>query len=101
MPGYSTPEVDAAIARAADDLTGRVRQEGPVLEVLFQSSVDRRDVAHGLGTIPTGFITVLEVGGQVEGVDVASWTPELAYLTADAGCRARLFFVKTEEPVRA
>jgi len=103
MPGpYSTPATEAAIARAIDDERGAILAEGPVLEVYFPVAGTRLDVAHRLGATPQGYVTLLEVGGSVRGIDVPQWTPELAYLVADANhTRARLFFVVTEVPINA
>lgn len=98
---FSTPEVEGAIARSA--ATKRILREGPVLELLFDSATNRRDVEHRLGVIPDGYIVVLEsLGGHVTAVDVSEWDDTIAYLMADtAGMRARLYFVETEIPINA
>jgi hypothetical protein len=96
-------ETQRAIDRTIDEQAGRIQIEGPMLEVYFPAGVGvRRDVQHGLGTVPTGYQITLEVGGSVRAIDVEQWTPTLAYLEAsDAGTRARLFFVTTDVPAKA
>jgi hypothetical protein len=101
----SRPFADAgtqvALDRAIAEARGRIRQEGPVLEVEFPIADTARDIAHGLGRVPTGVIVVLQSGGVVTATDVARWTADLAYLAADtAHTRARLYFVVTEDPRR-
>lgn len=90
-------DVDIAIARAMDEARGPVRVAGAVLEIYFPLAGTRRDVAHGLGVTPTGYVLLLEAGGQVQAIDVTQWSADLAYLVADtAHTRARLYFVSAE-----
>jgi hypothetical protein len=78
-----------------------VRQEGPVLEVAFPKADTARDIAHGLGRVPTGVVVVLQSGGVVTATKVAEWTADLAYLSADtADTQARIYFIVTEAPTR-
>lgn len=98
--------VDRDTAAAIDQLraenTSPILLYGPVLEIAFQASATRRDVQHGLKVIPTGFIVIATQGGNVQAFDLANWTPDLAFLSADANnTRVRGYFVVTEVPTNA
>lgn len=102
MSRFSDAATESAIDRGLDDARGRVLAEGPVLEVHFPVANVPRDVAHGLDVRPTGYQLILEVGGHVRATNVTDWTPEIAFLQADANnTRARLWFVLTEDPIDA
>jgi hypothetical protein len=73
-----------------------------VFEVLFEKANTPRDIQHGMGVTPTGVVLLAVVGGNVRCSDLTTWTPELAFLQADAAnVRARLYFVQTEVPINA
>lgn len=95
------PESEA-IGRLKAQIDDVYTQRGPVLEVLFPASGVARDIQHGLGVVPTGYVILLELGGQVRASSITSWSKDLAFLQADAAnTRARLFFVTTEVPINA
>jgi hypothetical protein len=99
----SRPFVDVgtqvAIDRALTEARGRVRQESRVFECEFPLAATARDIAHGMGVVPTGVIILLQSGGLVAAKQVSLWTAEIAYLSATAPhTRARFYFVVTEAP---
>ena len=90
--GEAIGRLEAAIAKP-------VVAVGPMLEVFFVAGGVARDVQHGLGVTPTGYLLLLEVGGHVCATDVELWNDTLAFLMADTpNMRARLRFVLTEVP---
>jgi hypothetical protein len=73
-----------------------------VFDIGFVAANKARDVQHGMGAIPTGFVVLAVQGGNVQCATLASWTPSLAFLIADtAGTRVRGYFVVTEVPINA
>jgi hypothetical protein len=106
MSGGAEHYVPRSTAAALDRLraqdTSPVLIFGRVLEIAFPASATRRDVQHGLGVIPTGFVVIATQGGNVQSFDLANWTAELAFLSADAAnTRVRGYFVVTEVPTDA
>lgn len=99
---YIDPLTETAIGRLRDQLLDRIVRS-PVYEVSFAAANTPRDVQHGLGVIPTGFIVILSVGGgRIDGVNMPLWTPDLAFLQSNtANVRARLYFLLTEVPTLA
>jgi hypothetical protein len=97
---FSTVAVDETVTRAgADAARPPILLAGPVLEVAFPGA-GVRDVAHGLEVVPNGVVVLLEVGGNVQAAQVEQWTTDLAWLIATAvNTRARLYFVRSEDPV--
>ena len=96
---YVGRDTAAALDRMRAQDTSPILLAGPVLEIAFPAAATRRDVQHGLGTIPTGFVVLATQGGNVQSFDLANWTSELAFLSADAAnTRVRGYFVVTEEP---
>lgn len=66
---------------------------GPVVEVTFPAAASKRDVAHGLQQIPTGFLVVWS-DGPVYAEPGLQWTKELAWLRApNANTHARIIFL--------
>lgn len=96
--------IDSDIADACDrQLAGRTTPFvawGRVLEVNCPVAGTSRDIPHGLGLVPTGFVVLAAEGGNVQALNVATWTDTVATLVADADfTRARLVFVVTEDLV--
>jgi hypothetical protein len=90
------------IHRLRDDPDSPFLDFGPMLEIHFKAASTRRDVRHGMDTIPTGFLVIAQQGGTVRSFDIANWTPDLAFLEATAAdTRVRGCFVKTEDPTDA
>jgi hypothetical protein len=71
------------------------------VRVFFPAANVTRQVAHGLGTVPDGFLVVLSTVGRVIGVTPELWTNDLALLSGNlANTRAVLiFFTLREEPI--
>lgn len=104
MTRYLDASVDEAFSRGEKESGPQAyfAHVGPWLDVLFVSTLPR-DVAHGLGVVPTGYQLILELGGAVRACNITDWTPDLAFLQADtANTRVRLRFVLTrEDPIDA
>lgn len=99
---YLPQPAAAALDRLRNEDQTPILAYGPVLEIAFPASGTRRDVQHGLGAIPTGFITIATQGGNVQAYDLVNWTTSLAFLVADAAnMRVRGFFIVTETPTNA
>lgn len=99
---YLERPASEGIGRLRAEIDDVYRQRGPILEVLFAASGVARDVQHGLGAVPSGYVVLLELGGHVRASSITDWTTDLAFLQADAAnTRARLFFVTTEVPLDA
>lgn len=104
MPDRQNIGVDVAsseaLARAQAGQPQFLRAHGPALEVKFPAALTRRDVAHGLGVVPDGYLLARQVGGFVRAIDVHLWTADRAYLEADtAGTRAVVMFFTFREGV--
>lgn len=61
----------------------RYAQMGRPIELLFPAATTRRDVAHGLGQIPTGYHVLLSTSPIVADAP-ADWTRDVAGLQASA-----------------
>jgi len=71
---------------------------GPVLQVTFPAANTRRDIPHGLGVVPDGYLVVLQNGGVIIATDVHLWTTEAAWLQASAANTiARVVFFALQE----
>lgn len=69
------------------------------IEVTFPASNQQRDVAHGLGVVPRGFLLVWS-DGPVFAEPGKPWTVDLAWLRSSvAGTRARVIFYTLREGV--
>jgi hypothetical protein len=91
-------ETANAIDRVRRELATAFTAFGPVVEVFCAVAGNRAAVSHGLGRVPDGYLVVLELGGQVLGVDVTQWTTELAFVVSTQNnTRARLTFVVAQE----
>jgi hypothetical protein len=99
---YIAPEAVEALHRLRGEFLSPILAAGPVLEIFIPGGGVPRDVQHGLGVIPTGFITIAVQGGNVQCDALANWTAEIAFLTADDNdVRVRGYFVLTEVPIDA
>lgn len=99
---YLDPAVAEALHRLRDEVPSPYLARSVVFEIAFPASGTRRDVQHGLAAVPTGFVSLGAQGGNVQLYDVAHWTPDLAFLSADAAnTRVRGYFVITEVPANA
>jgi hypothetical protein len=91
-----------ALERVTRGLVTGEAATGVLLEVTFPAANSRRDVAHGLGVIPTGY-EIRMANGNVHATDVHLWTPTVAYLisdTANSFARVR-FYTSREVPTNA
>jgi len=106
----STPDQTLPLTGSAlDAIVTAVRKQlvrvplgvvGPVLEVVFPAANTPRDLAHGLGVVPDGYLVVLQSRGMIYAVDVDRWTTEVAWLQASvAQTRARVLFYRLQEGV--
>ena len=99
---YIPAESATALDRLRSENRSPVLLYSPVYEIDFPAAGARRDVQHGMGTIPTGFLVLATQGGNVQAYDLANWTIDLAFLSADAAnTRVRGVFVITEVPIHA
>jgi hypothetical protein len=99
---FLTPEVAEGLHRLRDEVPAPYVARSALFEIAFPASATRRDVQHGMGAIPTGFVSIGAQGGNVQLFDVATWTNELAFLSADAAnTRVRGYFVIMEVPANA
>lgn len=99
---YLPSEHSEALQRLRGETASPILAYGPVLEIAFPAASTRRDVQHGMGVVPTGFLSFCPQGGNVQCFDVASWTTELAFLIAiTANTRVRGCFILTEVPIDA
>lgn len=57
------------------------RQYGPLLSVTFPTAGATRQIAHGLGVVPTGHDVCWQTGAAYD-IDMASWTADIALMTA-------------------
>lgn len=68
------------------------------IDVHFPGASTARGVAHGLGTVPDGYLVLFSLGGEVHAANPITWTDQLAFLIAsDANTVARVIFVTTRE----
>jgi hypothetical protein len=66
---------------------------GPVIDVTFVAAASKLDIAHRLGTKPTGYHLVF-ADGPVYAEPGAIWTKEIAYMrAANANTHARIVFL--------
>lgn len=91
------PTVPANVASAIDRAEQRVAPpwsaHGAMLTVTFPAANTRRDVAHGLGVIPSGFI-VIWANGPIYASPGQLMDNQLAYLQSSvAGTTAKIMFV--------
>lgn len=95
-----SPLVDA-LGRTPDALPFWSRYSRP-LRVTFPAANTRRDVAHGLGAIPTGMLVIWN-DAAIQAVMGVAWTPTLAYVQANAANAHAtiMFFVSREDPAVA
>lgn len=99
---YLPQETEEAIGRLRDGLLDLYMARSPVLDILFTAANTARDVQHGLGAIPTGFLVLGSENGVVRASGIVGWTAEIASLKADtANTRARVVFLVTEVPIHA
>ncbi len=99
---YLDRDVEEALGRLRDQLADPYLERSAVFEVTFPAANTTRDVQHGMGQIPTGVSVIAAVGGHVRCSDLTTWTPDLAFLQADAAnTRARVYFIVTEVPTDA
>lgn len=91
-------ETARAIDGVRQELSSRIRLEGPVVEVFFAAAGDAAAIAHGLGRVPDGYVVLMTIGGHVAATRVTEWTADLVWLVADAdNTRARVYFVAVDE----
>lgn len=92
-----------ALKRRSNDTVDVYRAVGPWIDVPFPKKNTIRDVQHRMPVTPNGYLLALTVGGNIQAVNLTTWTPTLAYLQADAdNTVARICFVVTNEvPVNA
>lgn len=103
-PGLATNRRTMLAVEDVGALEARLRLPitavGPVLEVEFPAAGVRRDIAHGLNAVPHGYVVILSSEGTIYAVDVASWSPTLAFFKASANyTRARIAFYTLQEGV--
>lgn len=97
--------VDPAVAEVLHRQEGRppapwARYSAPI-DVHFPAADTPREVAHGLGEVPDGYLVLWALVGDVNAENLTTWTDELAFLRADAAnTRARIIFVTTREEPR-
>lgn len=98
---YLDQPVSEALNQQEKELRPFWRTYARPVEVHFPAASATRQVAHGLGVVPSGFLVVLQTGALYS-VTPERWTSDLALLTAPvANTRAVLvFYTLREEPVR-
>jgi hypothetical protein len=91
-----------ALDRAADFRGLRYASVSAPLELHFPAATTRRDVAHGLAQVPTGYHVLLATA-TITADAPQDWTRDVAFLQASAAdARAIVvFFTLTEEVQRA
>lgn len=96
---------DASVNDALVDLESRLRPFwatlGPALEVTCAAAGASRQVLHGLGAVPDGYLVHLATGA-LYAVTPERWTEDLAFLTAPvANTFARVqFYLLADRPER-
>lgn len=97
---FLDPQTAEAFKRAEQELRPFWRDYARPVEVHFQVAAATRQVAHLLGTVPSGYL-IVESTGPLYSVTKERWTEDLALLQApDANTRAVLmFYTLREEPV--
>lgn len=90
-----------ALKRQEDILRPFWRKYARPVRVHFASATQPRQVAHGLGVAPDGFLIVQATLGQIVSVTPEKWTADKALLKADVvDTRAVLiFFTLREDPI--
>jgi hypothetical protein len=98
---FLDPQVAEGFKRAEQELRPFWRDYARPVEVHFPAAAATRQVAHLLGTVPSGYVTVLATG-EFYAVTPERWTEDLALLQAPvANTRAVLiFYTLREEPTR-
>jgi len=88
--------IDQPTRDAVTPVSDRVRIPfaviGPVLEVDFVTGGDARDIPHGLGAVPDGYMVLLCQGGPVGAVDYSTWTDRVAWMEAPTETKIRIVF---------
>lgn len=92
--------VAEALKRAEQELRPFWRDYARPVDVHFQVAAATRQVAHMLGTVPTGYL-IVRTSGALYAVTPERWTEDLALLTAPVvDTRAILiFYTLREEPI--
>lgn len=92
--------VSESLSRVEQELRPFWRDYARPVEVHFATGAATRQVAHLLGTVPSGYVIVMQTGA-LYAVTPERWTEDLALLQApDANTRAVLmFYTLREEPV--
>lgn len=98
---YLDQNVSEALNQQEKELRPFWRNYARPVEIHFPAANDPRQVAHGLGVVPSGYLVVMQTGALYS-LTPERWTSDLALLTAPvANTRAMLiFFTLREEPVR-
>lgn len=96
---FVEPNVAEALKRAEQELRPFWRDYARPVEVHFAVAAATRQVAHLLGTVPSGYL-IVETSGPLYSVTKERWTEDLALLQApNANTRAVLvFYTLREEP---
>lgn len=96
---FLDPQTAEAFKRSEQELRPFWRDYARPVEVHFQVATATRQVAHGLGTVPSGYVVVMQTGA-LYAVTPERWTEDLALLQApSANTRAVLvFYTLREEP---
>lgn len=98
--------MDSPVQNPSFDSLGRSPEALPYwsryslpLRVMFPVANVRRDIAHGLGVIPSGY-HVIWSDAPITAVAGLNWTPTIAYLQAPtANARAIIIFLVLRESV--
>lgn len=94
---FLDPQTAEAFKRAEQELRPFWRDYARPVEVHFPVAAATRQVAHGLGTVPTGYLIMLQTGA-LYAVTPERWTSDLALLQApSANTRAVLMFYTIRE----
>lgn len=94
---FLDPQTAEAFKRAEQELRPYWRDYARPVDVHFAAAGATRQVAHGLGTVPTGYLVVMQTGA-LYAVTPERWTSDLALLQAPvANTRAVLVFYTLRE----
>jgi hypothetical protein len=98
---FLDPQVAEGFKRAEQELRPFWRTYARPVEVHFEVAGATRQVAHLLGTVPSGYLVTMQTGA-LYAVTPDRWTEDLALLQAPvANTRAVLtFYTLREEPTR-